>query len=189
MRSDLSEKMFADALMELAKQHPLASVRVKDLCDYVGVERSTFYYHFRDKYDLIAWIFSGIFWDQEGTPIRIKDESILYDMLCQLQEQQEFFAEALKDTSQTTNNHLREYLLENYLEFEEEAIKQFGNAAVLDEETEYMLRHYAYGCLGNTTEWLTGRLMGTNQLTAGQLAHYQWLCMPPILKDSFLGGQ
>ena len=32
-------------------------VRVSDLCERCGVERRVFYYHFKDKYDLVAWMF------------------------------------------------------------------------------------------------------------------------------------
>ena len=49
--------MFADALETMMERIPLSKVRVADLCARCGVERRVFYYHFKDKYDLVAWMF------------------------------------------------------------------------------------------------------------------------------------
>ncbi len=32
---------------------------MKDLCEKSGADRDTFYYHFRDKYELVAWIYAS----------------------------------------------------------------------------------------------------------------------------------
>lgn len=49
--------MFADELEAMMERMPLSKVRVRDLCERCGVERRVFYYHFKDKYDLVAWMF------------------------------------------------------------------------------------------------------------------------------------
>ena len=41
----------------LMKRKPLEKIRVSEICAFAEIERSTFYYHFKDKYDLVAWIF------------------------------------------------------------------------------------------------------------------------------------
>ena len=51
-----TKKMFADELEAMMAEMPLSKVRVCELCARCGVERCTFYYHFKDKYDLVAWI-------------------------------------------------------------------------------------------------------------------------------------
>ena len=54
---DRTKQLFADKIMQLAKNKPIKGIQIKELCVLCGVERTTFYYHFRDKYDLVAWIF------------------------------------------------------------------------------------------------------------------------------------
>ena len=54
---DRTKQLFADKIMQLAKNKPIKDIQIKELCVLCGVERTTFYYHFRDKYDLVAWIF------------------------------------------------------------------------------------------------------------------------------------
>ena len=36
---------------------PLDKIRVTEICREAEIERPTFYYHFKDKYNLVAWIF------------------------------------------------------------------------------------------------------------------------------------
>ena len=47
----------ADALKRLLVRKPLDKIFVTDICKEAEIERPTFYYHFKDKYDLMAWIF------------------------------------------------------------------------------------------------------------------------------------
>ena len=44
-------------MKELMKTKPLDKIRVTEICRVAEIERPTFYYHFKDKYDLVAWIF------------------------------------------------------------------------------------------------------------------------------------
>ncbi len=46
----------ADKMKELMKKKPLDKIRITEICQAAEIERSTFYYHFRDKYELVAWI-------------------------------------------------------------------------------------------------------------------------------------
>ena len=47
----------AASLIKLLLQKPLDKVTVKDIIEDCGVNRQTFYYHFKDIYDLVDWIF------------------------------------------------------------------------------------------------------------------------------------
>ena len=47
----------AEALCQLLETKTLEKITVKDIVARCGVNRQTFYYHFRDVYDLMRWIF------------------------------------------------------------------------------------------------------------------------------------
>ena len=53
--SQLTKYALAQSLRKLLKERPLDKITVKDLVEDCGVNRQTFYYHFQDIYDLIAW--------------------------------------------------------------------------------------------------------------------------------------
>lgn len=55
-----SQKMLKDGFMELMQQKPIQQITVKELCDYVDLNRGTFYLHYKDIYDLLDHIESEI---------------------------------------------------------------------------------------------------------------------------------
>ncbi|MCH5172180.1 MAG: TetR/AcrR family transcriptional regulator C-terminal domain-containing protein [Erysipelotrichales bacterium] len=52
-----TEQELANALKELMSRESLDDITVKRLTDICNIKRQTFYYHFRDIYDLLTWIF------------------------------------------------------------------------------------------------------------------------------------
>lgn len=55
--SQVTKRALAASLIKLLSQKPLDKVTVKDIIEDCGVNRQTFYYHFKDIYDLVDWIF------------------------------------------------------------------------------------------------------------------------------------
>lgn len=53
--SENTKRMFADALKRALKKKSLSQITVKELVLSCGVNHKTFYYHFRDIYDLVHW--------------------------------------------------------------------------------------------------------------------------------------
>ena len=49
--------MIAQGLKRLLKTTSFVNVSVGDIARECKISRNTFYYHFKDKYDLISWIF------------------------------------------------------------------------------------------------------------------------------------
>jgi len=52
-RVQRTRKLIQDALIELTIQKGFAAVTVRDITDYAGVNRATFYRHYQDKFDLL----------------------------------------------------------------------------------------------------------------------------------------
>jgi len=52
-----TELRLAEALKEMMAGRSLDQITVKNLTELSGITRPTFYYHFHDIYDLLAWIF------------------------------------------------------------------------------------------------------------------------------------
>lgn len=49
-----SERMLQDALLELLKEKPFRAITVRAISERAGLNRSTFYAHFRDRYELLG---------------------------------------------------------------------------------------------------------------------------------------
>ncbi len=51
-----TKKAIAASLKQLLARKPLSKITIADIAEDCGINRMTFYYHFQDIYDLIAWI-------------------------------------------------------------------------------------------------------------------------------------
>jgi AcrR family transcriptional regulator len=53
-----SAELLAASLNELLESYPFEKITVSQIASNCGVAKRTFYYHFRDKYDLALWSFT-----------------------------------------------------------------------------------------------------------------------------------
>lgn len=54
-KADLTKRALSEALSEQLKEKPFEQITVTDIARKAGLNRQTFYYHFRDLYDLIVF--------------------------------------------------------------------------------------------------------------------------------------
>ena len=59
--SNITKKALAGALKELMDTKPFQKISVSDICERCQMNRKSFYYHFKDKYDLMNWIYDTEF--------------------------------------------------------------------------------------------------------------------------------
>lgn len=97
------EKALADSLKELVVRVPFEKITIKQIADGAGVIRVTFYNHFQDKYDLLAWIVRSEILD----PVRILVSNQMYRetlilIFSNLLRDKEFYMRALKIEGQNS---------------------------------------------------------------------------------------
>lgn len=61
MPGNLSEKALSESLKELMRHVNFSRITIDDICEKAGVSRRNFYRHFRDKYELLSWIYDEDF--------------------------------------------------------------------------------------------------------------------------------
>lgn len=55
--ADQTKQALASALKELMAQKPVNKITIHDITERCGIRRQNFYYHFKDVYDLMRWMF------------------------------------------------------------------------------------------------------------------------------------
>lgn len=53
--TDFTKIALSMALEDLMRKKPFSEITIQDIADRAGVNRQTFYYHFRNVYDLFSW--------------------------------------------------------------------------------------------------------------------------------------
>ena len=54
--SQITKRALEASLKQLLLTKPLDKITVTDICEDCGISRMTFYYHFKDIYDLVEWV-------------------------------------------------------------------------------------------------------------------------------------
>ena len=55
--SNITKRALAASFKELLNEQTFIQISIREICEGCGMNRKSFYYHFKDKYDLVNWIF------------------------------------------------------------------------------------------------------------------------------------
>ena len=176
--------LIASTLEDMLESIPLSRIRVTALCEKADINPQVFYYHFKDKYDVVAWIFLEDYEAAfESGSERPSSREELEDMMARqfenLWKRRKLYEKLLEDKSQ---NSLRDYIHERDVTVGTEAIKHSLGLQKLDFPTEYMVRFASHGGIGTTFEWLKGRI----EASPSEMAKAQMELFPPQLVDAYL---
>lgn len=108
--SNITKHALASALKELMEEVPFEKINVAHICEKCGMNRKSFYYHFKDKYDLVNWIFDTDFIDLMVK--RPDDRWEFIEIVCgYFYESRNFYRRALRVTGQNSfSEHFRDFL-------------------------------------------------------------------------------
>ena len=62
-RVRLTKKLLTDSLLHWLQQKPIEHITVKEICEYAELNRSTFYLHYADQYELLQALENKVFQD------------------------------------------------------------------------------------------------------------------------------
>lgn len=174
--SERTKQLLANGLKELAATTPLRKIRVGELCERCGVDRRTFYYHFKDIYDLAAWIF-----DQDmhiylplksvGTP----SVRGLIGVLTRFREQAVFYRCALLEDSQNALG--RHFLQATEAMYTALILRQEGKDTLSAGEN-FAVCYHCFGSIGMIRRWL----FNEPDRTPEELASYLLNSMPDEIR-------
>lgn len=153
--NDITKDMLASGLKMLLGSMPLSRISVQDITSYCNVSRNTFYYHFRDKYDLVNWAFSEDMLKNVNTfsdPSKLTESFVA---VCQcMYEKRTFYLACFQYVGQ---NSLYEHLFRFYCEMWkinlDMAYQEFG-FKLSEEELDVMSKMKAHALVGIISDWV-----------------------------------
>ena len=107
--SNITKRALAAALKELMASVPFSKITVADICEKCDMNRKSFYYHFRDKYDLVNWIYDTEFIAVARKKVYESTWTRLVDICQYFYQNREFYRKALMIQGQNSfSEHFRE---------------------------------------------------------------------------------
>ena len=105
----MTKNALAASMKKLMRQRPFEKISVSDICNECGINRKSFYYHFRDKYDLVNWMFYVGFVSELDLNSYKTGYEWLEDICRYFYRERVFYRAALRIEGQ---NSFRDYLIE-----------------------------------------------------------------------------
>ena len=86
--SQITKRALEQSLKNLLREKPLSKITVTDITEDCGISRMTFYYHFKDIYDLVEWACAEdvaraaaqAAYDKKGEDVQVLDLTELSDV-------------------------------------------------------------------------------------------------------------
>ncbi len=167
--SQITKRALEASLKNVLRQKPLNKITINDLAEDCGINRMTFYYHFKDIYDLVEWVCIEDAtqaladnkhydtWEQGFTQIfyAVKENKpfVMNVYRCVNREQAERYLKPLVDK-----------LIMDVVE------EKSQNMVVRQEDKDFIAKVYSYIFVGLMLDWVAADMEGEPELIVDKLA-------------------
>lgn len=169
--------LFAHELEQMLKAIPIDKIRIVDLCKRCNTIPQTFYYHFHDKYELVAWIFLNDFSKIYGDDTPEYSISSIIRNLEQMAKRKTFYQRTYTDHSQ---NSINQYIQKFNVASAKIAVESVYQKDTTTEQI-YEIKYHSYGSMGLFKEWLNSE----SSITIPELATLQYNHTPDFLRIAY----
>jgi len=177
-----SKTLLANALGRLAKKIPFEDITVQNILDESGLSRATFYRHFSDKYELMAYYYKSYIVNLfEANRNRMQWKELQLQIVYFYYDNKEYFKNISKYREQ---NSFHEFIY-SYGVFMLESIgKANSSLETLPPEVIFAMIHYNAANVYTILEFLKDNL--PMELNPESFHEWRYRCMPEILKPFLL---
>lgn len=171
----ITKKAIAESMKELMKKKSLKKITISDIVQNCGLNRQTFYYHFRDKYDLVNWIYYNevvVTFSQVSTSA---DWSvIILDVLNIMKKEKNFYTGALNVAGQNIfNNDFFDVTKEMLLKIVDELVDGVEEGRNMEAADRlFIADFYTYGLVGMVIQWAKSGMKEPPNEIVDRLKHF-----------------
>lgn len=149
--SNITKQALANSLKELMAKKAFSKICVRDIVENCGLTRQSFYYHFKDKYDLMNWIYyteTARFMSDYDTVENWTDG--LKDLCYYMQQNKVFYINALNTAGQ---NSFPEYLHGYIKDISVSAVENTLKAEFDREKWEFFVLFFSTAFVAFIVRW------------------------------------
>lgn len=151
--SQVTKRAMEQSLKKLLLQKPLTKITINDIAEDCGINRMTFYYHFKDIYDLVEWVCL------EDARIALEEKKTyatwqegLLQIFEAVRENKPFIMNVYKCVDKERVEMYLKPLVDNLVlqVINEESV----GITVREEDKEFIARVYSYVFIGIMLDWI-----------------------------------
>lgn len=163
MKKKTTNEILAESFLEIAAQKDADRITIRQIVGNCGMSAPTFYRHFRDKYDLISWIYrqkcAELFQQYSNAPGRQQKIAAAWVRFC---EQNKPLLLNLMNNTGGYESFLRSMTMEHVKLIEDDIIASNGVEALTPKIHLIVIMH-ASGMVRLMFAWLTEKVSATTE--------------------------
>ncbi len=150
------KKILANALLNLCQKQSLQSITVSQLLKETGVSRQTFYNHFKDKNDLICYIYDTyIVPDFDEHHMDIDFYESLLQTFQNIKKYHKFMKQACQIEGQ---NCLKDYIVEHCQQFDLKWHQNLYGSDSMPDDLKFATIYHANASSSMTLSWILSNM-------------------------------
>ena len=167
--SQVTKRALEQSLKNLLLKKPLTKITVNDIAEDCGINRMTFYYHFKDIYDLVDWIMvEDAAKALENKPTFDTWTEAFLDLLHQVQENKVLVMNVYRSISrEQVENYLYKLTYQLLIGVVHE---QAAGMSVREEDQDFIATVYKYAFVGLMLDWIKNDMKADPALLVDRLA-------------------
>lgn len=180
------KKILVNGLLELCQNYPLESITIKQLLEYTGVSRQTFYNHFLDKDDLIHYVYdSKIIPDFNSNNMNIDFYDSLLLGLNNMKNYHYFMKQACLMEGQ---NCLRDYIFDHCRDFDLKWHQKLYGSKMMPKELQFATEYHSNASSSMTLSWILSDMPLSCESMAEMIVNMRSVGMDVLFQDSETKG-
>ena len=166
--SQITKKALALSIKKLMETIPLAKLTIREIVNNCGINRQTFYYHFKDKFDLVNWIYySEAIESISDCRNYAHWTDGMYKTLVYFMNNKSFYINALNTPGQ---NGFDGYLFEKTYDLIMGVVNDIStNLKVTITDKNFIADFYTHAFVGITVQWIKDSMKELPELMVDKL--------------------
>mgnify|MGYP001806630560 FL=1 len=181
VKQSLTKLWIWNAFNELMAGTSFNRITVEMIIEKSGVAKSTFYRHFRDKYDVLNYNSTALADRLIGQQKCADWKEFLLCMSRSIARDIRYYGQAFRTFGQNAHS---DFLFSYTFKFVEKCYLTHYNQEQLTGAARNAVVHYCHGCVGLLKDWLND----PEEQTPEQIAESFYQCMPHFLRDTWIYG-
>ena len=167
--SQITKRAISASLKHLLLQKPLGKITINDIAEDCGINRMTFYYHFKDIYDLIEWTcVEDASRALEGKKTYDTWQQGLLQIFEAVLDNKPFIMNVYRSVSR---EQVETYLYKLTYELRIGVVRQkAAGMPVREEDMDFIATVYQYAFVGLMLDWIKNDMKGAPEVIVDRLA-------------------
>ncbi|MEE0967736.1 MAG: TetR/AcrR family transcriptional regulator C-terminal domain-containing protein [Bacilli bacterium] len=180
------KEILVNGLLTMVETRSLENITIKQLLEYTGVSRQTFYNHFEDKNDLIQYIYlTKIIPDYNDSNMNINFRESLLVSFENMKKYHKFMKQACLMEGQ---NCLKDYIFDHCKEFDLKWHQKLYGKEKMSDALKFATEYHANASTSMTLSWILSDMPVSAQEIADMITKMRGIGMDKLFEEGEHGN-